>query len=114
MSDDETKEEVLGFAMMLRALTVGAVAFEYIAAHAPGFLERSFESCAHVLAIWPDEASESGLGVLPVKRKAPAGIEQDREVVPCTSREAAGALLKKFGDAKLQEEFADYITGRVN
>jgi len=114
MSDADTKDEVLGFAMMLRALTNGAAAFEYVAAHDPGFLERSFESCAVVFAIWPDDSSESGLGLLPVKRKARAGIEQDREVVPCTTREAAVALLKKFGDAKLQAEFADYITGPVN
>jgi hypothetical protein len=113
MSDDETREEVLGFAMMLRALSVGAAAFEYVAAHDAGFLDRSFESCALVFAL-PDESSESGLGVLPIKRKARAGIEQDKEVVPCTTREAAVALLKKFGDAKLHAEFADYISGLVN
>jgi hypothetical protein len=91
MANDQN--EVLGFAMLMRALTNGASAFAHLSERDPGFLERSFASCAVVIAIWPDEAAESGVGVLPIKRQARVGIEQGQEVVPCVSRESAGRLL---------------------
>lgn len=58
----------------------------------------------------PDATSDSGVGLLPIKGTARAGVEQgQQDVIPCSSRQAAGALLEKFGDAKLKAEFADYL-----
>jgi hypothetical protein len=105
----ERKDEVIGFAILLRALANGAAAIEYIAERDPEFFERSFAPCDTVVAIWPDSSSESGLGMLPVKRAPRVGSEAKSEVALCATREAAVALLKKFGDAKLQAEFADYL-----
>ncbi|MBN9149163.1 MULTISPECIES: hypothetical protein [unclassified Nitrobacter] len=101
--------EVLSFAMLMRALTNGAAAISHLAKRDPGFFERSFASCALVLALWPDEKAESGIGFLTVKRVKRAGLEQGLEVLPVVSREAAGALLHRFGDDALRAEFADYI-----
>jgi hypothetical protein len=109
MSDDDSKNEKLGVAMMLRALENGAGAVQYIAAINPSYLERSLETCAVVFAMWPDPKAESCIGILPIKRNARNGVEQGQDVIPCASREMAGALLEKFGDAKLKAEFADYL-----
>lgn len=95
--------------MLLRALENGAGALEYLAARDPAFFERSFENYALVLALWPDPTSDSGIGLIPIKRNVRSGMEQGSNVIPCSSRAMAGALLEKFGDAKLKAEFADYL-----
>ncbi len=95
--------------MVLRALENGASAIQYLAALNPLYLERSLQTSAVAFAMWPDPKAESCIGILPIKRNARDSVEQGQDVIPCASREMAGALLEKFGDAKLKAEFADYL-----
>ncbi|MBN9004552.1 MAG: hypothetical protein J0H40_03975 [Rhizobiales bacterium] len=112
MADDEDAE--LGIEIISRAIANGAAAIAAMLLRDPEFVSRHVNACDSVVVVWPDQSAECGLALMPIKRTTPESrLSARRDVLPCATREDAFALLRQFGDVKLQAELENSATADV-